>query len=235
MRWARALWLALLVAGLGAAPARAQAGGLSPLFEERCSSCHGADGTGVPNTGPSLIGAGEQAADFYLRTGRMPLANPTDQPVRAPRTLTDAQITQLVEEIGRLGGPSIPHADPSAGSLSQGQDAFATFCAGCHQISATGGVVTGATVPSLDQSTATDIAEAVRIGPYLMPRFGPKEIDQRQLDSIARYVLDATRRPDDRGGIPLGHLGPIPEGMVAWLVAVAALLVVARLTGERAQ
>ncbi len=118
--------------------------------------------------------------------------------------------------------------------MLEGRDLFALQCAGCHQISGAGGVVTGATVPALDQATPTQIAEAVRLGPYLMPRFGPEQLDQHQLDSIALYVTQTTRHPDDAGGLPLGHLGPIPEGMVAWLVAMGALLVVARMTGERA-
>ena len=52
------------------------------------------------------------------------------------------------------------------------------------------------------------------------------------IDSIARYV-HSTQSPDDRGGWGIGRIGPIPEGMVAWLLAAAALLLIARLIGER--
>ncbi|HEX8857205.1 MAG TPA: hypothetical protein VF752_16540, partial [Thermoleophilaceae bacterium] len=75
-------------------------------------------------------------------------------------------------------------------------------------------------------------AEAVRMGPYLMPKFPPSQINQQELDSIARYVV-YTRNPDDRGGWSIGHIGPIPEGMVAWLLAGSALVLVIRLIGER--
>jgi ubiquinol-cytochrome c reductase cytochrome c subunit len=204
------------------------------MFVDRCSSCHGTDAMGVKHMGPSLEGVGALAADFMLSTGRMPLAAPNMQPIRSDPSFTDADIRRLVAYIASLGGPEIPLADPSQGSLLEGRSLFALHCAGCHQISGAGGVVTGATVPSLDQATPTQIAEAVRLGPYVMPRFGPKQIDQQQLDSIARYVTDTTRHPDDSGGLPLGHLGPIPEGMVAWFVAMGALLLAARLTGERA-
>ena len=47
----------------------------------------------------------------------------------------------------------------------------------------------GAFVPGLQHATALQIAEAVRMGPYLMPRFDAAQIDQHQLDSLARYVL----------------------------------------------
>jgi ubiquinol-cytochrome c reductase cytochrome c subunit len=65
-----------------------------------------------------------------------------------------------------------------------------------------------------------------------MPRFSERQIDQGTLDSIVRYVR-STRHPDNRGGWGIGNIGPIPEGMVAWLLAGAVLLLVARLIGER--
>ena len=72
----------------------------------------------------------------------------------------------------------------------------------------------------------------MRVGPYLMPRFSEHEISDRELDSLVRYVL-YTRDPDDRGGWSLEHVGPLPEGIVAWLLAGSVLLVVARVIGER--
>ena len=49
------------------------------LYVVQCSSCHG-DAKGIGKS-PSY-GAGAASADFYLRTGRMPLNNPRDQPIR---------------------------------------------------------------------------------------------------------------------------------------------------------
>jgi ubiquinol-cytochrome c reductase cytochrome c subunit len=87
-------------------------------------------------------------------------------------------------------------------------------------------------VPALDRATPTQIAQAIRIGPYVMPRFGEGELSNAQIDSLARYV-QSTQHPDDSGGWGIGRIGPIPEGMVAWLLAAAALLLIARLLGER--
>jgi ubiquinol-cytochrome c reductase cytochrome c subunit len=111
--------------------------------------------------------------------------------------------------------------------------AFRDHCAGCHSINARGGVAPPGMAPALQQASATQIAEAVRVGPYLMPRFDERQISDAQLNSIVAYVL-AQRHPDDRGGWGIGHIGPIPEGLVAWLLAGTALLIVARLIGERA-
>lgn len=242
---AAALALALGTAALAGRPALARAAvapiGPPPvdgpaLYEAACASCHGFDGRGVHDQGPSLLGAGARAADFYLRTGRMPLANPHDAPVRTPPQFTDAQIRALTAYVASLGGPAappIPRVDPAAGTLAAGRSAFTDHCAGCHQVLARGGIVTGAIAPPLREATPTEIAEAVRIGPYLMPRFTTRQIDQSTLNSIVRYVEWAAHRPSNAGGWGIGNIGPIPEGMVAWLIGIAALLIVIRLIGER--
>jgi ubiquinol-cytochrome c reductase cytochrome c subunit len=204
------------------------------LFLEGCASCHGMDARGVEGKGPDLHGAGAAAADFYLSTGRMPLSEPTEQPLRTEPAYKDEDIDALVEYIGSLGGPAIPVVHPEDGSLRLGLELFSDNCAGCHHISAAGGIVTGAVAPSLADATPTQIAEAIRTGPYVMPRFGPEEIDQHELDSIVRYV-ELTKNPDDRGGWGIGHVGPVPEGMVAWLFAGAVIVLVARLIGKRAE
>ena len=70
------------------------------------------------------------------------------------------------------------------------------------------------------------------MGPYLMPHFDSAQIDQHDLDSIARYIV-WTRHPADFGGWGIYNIGPIPEGIVAWFIGLAALVIVARLIGER--
>lgn len=200
------------------------------LFNANCSSCHGIAGQGisrprpgagdVTGAGPSLRGVGAMAADFYLRTGLMPLANIHAQPSNQRVLFTGKEIQSLTAFIAALGrGPGVPHPKPSSGSISQGLALFTENCAGCHQILARGGFVTGARVPPLQGIDATEIAEAVRIGPYLMPRFSTRQIPNPQLNSIISYVL-STNRPLNRGGWSIGNLGPIPEGMVAWLAAI---------------
>lgn len=202
------------------------------LFGEACASCHGFQGRGRRGRGPSLRGVGARAADFYLSTGRMPLADPHDPPTRTRPAYPRDEIEALTAYVGSLGGPGVPRVDVDAGRLGRGRMQFTEHCAGCHQELARGGIVTGAVAPSLQTATPVQIAEAIRVGPYLMPAFSERQIDQATIDDIARYVV-WTRHPSDRGGWGIGHIGPIPEGMIAWLLAVIALLVVARLIGER--
>jgi ubiquinol-cytochrome c reductase cytochrome c subunit len=232
----RVALLLVTVALLAAPGASAQEQGLvsqgRQLFVDGCSSCHGLNARGVPGQGPPLTRAGAQAADFYLSTGRMPLEDPQQQPGRNPPRYSRPEIDALVAYVASLGGPAAPNADPAKGSLSEGFELYSENCAGCHQIVGRGGIATGAQVPSLQQATARQIAEAVRMGPYVMPRFAEKQIDQQELNSIARYVL-STRHPEHVGGWGLGYIGPVPEGIVAWLMAGTALVLITRLIGER--
>ncbi len=202
------------------------------LYEQSCSSCHGIALRGRPGIAPGLIGVGAGPVDFYVSSGRMPLENPREEPMRTRALFTRQQINALVAYVSRFGGPPAPTADPARGDLALGFHDFTLHCAGCHQSVARGGLTLGAQVPNLQQASPQQIAEAVRMGPYLMPRFTTQQLDQHDLNSLARYVL-WTRRPEDSGGWGIYNLGPIPEGMVAWFMGLAAMVLVARLIGER--
>jgi ubiquinol-cytochrome c reductase cytochrome c subunit len=208
------------------------------LFAANCVRCHGIGGRGVTGgqdptlRGPSLRGAGALAADFYLRTGYMPLADATHQPVRSRPRFDDREIRSLVAYVASLGrGPAVPTPDPAAGSVAEGRSLFTDHCAGCHQVVAEGGVLTGAKAPPLDGATPRQVAQAVRIGPYVMPKFSEKDISDAQLNSIVAYV-QYTKDPRDEGGWGINHLGPFPEGMIAWLLAIPVLLLVCRAIGK---
>jgi ubiquinol-cytochrome c reductase cytochrome c subunit len=223
MRWAVAVLAALVLVG----PAAAQVKQGYDLYGGHCAKCHS-----VAGKAPSLRGAGARAADFYLRTGYMPLLSPHDQPWRSRVLFTDGEIRALVAYVASLGGPPIPHPHPERGNVAQGRALFADDCAGCHQSLAVGGMMPGARVPTLARATPTEIAEAVRIGPYVMPRFSRKRLSDAELDSVIRYVQSA-QSPHDPGGWAIGHLGPIPEGIVAWLIGGSSLVAVSMLIGRR--
>ena len=215
------------------------------LYAGNCSSCHGISGSGINKgrlgaghilgAGPPLRGVGAQAADFYLRLGFMPLRNIYSQPgpERERVLFTNKEIESLIKYVASLGpGPGIPHPNPAQGNLSTGLHLFTDHCAGCHQVVARGGFVTGSLVPPLQTLSAREIAEAVRIGPYLMPRFSKKQISDADLNSIIKYV-QWTNRPDNHGGWGIGNVGPIPEGLVTWWIAAPLLLIVCGLIGRR--
>ncbi len=254
-----ALWLAGLVAlSLGAtAQAQPPSGIVRPttephhptlelgaeLFAGNCASCHGIAGGGISSPrpgagailgeGPSLRGVGAIAPDFYLRLGLMPLSNPQGQPQNDRVLLSDTEIRSIVKYVASLGhGPSIPHPDLGPASLSNGLYLFTEHCAGCHQIEGRGGFVTGAKVPPLQNLSPTEVAEAVRIGPYLMPRFTRRQITDAQLAAIVKYV-ESTNAPSNRGGWGIGNVGPIPEGIVTWWIAAPLLIAICLALGRR--
>ena len=159
--------------------------------------------------------------------------NPNDQPMRHEPAFSDAQIRDMVGYVASLGpGPPIP--TPRPGNLASGNVLFIQNCAQCHNDAGAGGALSyGDIVPNLYQATSLDVAEAVRIGPQPMPVFGPETLSEQQVWDVAAYV-QYLHHPDNRGGLSLGHLGPIPEGFVAWVVGLGILLVAARLIGTRA-
>jgi ubiquinol-cytochrome c reductase cytochrome c subunit len=246
--------LAAAIACLGLAAWSAAAGGQQPpaprggpgaataglaqrgraLYARTCAICHGQDLRGVSGRGPRLVGAGAAAADFYLSTGRMPIADPSDEPERAKPQYRRRDIDALVAYIGSFGGPPIPRVSPDAGNLARGKETFTEDCAGCHQVMARGGIVTGALVPAIGGVAPRQLGEAVRIGPYLMPKFGEKSLPQSDLNDVAAYVR-YTADPVNRGGWGIGNIGPVPEGMVTWLLGALVLLGVVRMLGEPAR
>jgi len=204
------------------------------LFQIACTTCHGAAGEGVGDRGPSLVGVGAASADFYLSTGRMPLDRPRAQAERKRVAYSAVQIRQLVAFVASLGpGPAIPRIPASAGDLADGNRLFANNCAPCHSSAGAGGALGHAVyAPPLNRATPTQTAEAMRIGPGAMPVFGPETLDDTQVASIVRYV-EYLRQPEDRGGLGLGHLGPIPEGFVAWVIGLGAMLMAVRWIGTK--
>ena len=232
---------ALLLTGTAAA-GNAQRG--QRLFGQFCAACHAEGKTRIgagpgremrqqTAVAPSLRGVGAMAAHFYLSTGYMPLKRTGIQPRRGRLLLGAQQIADLTAYVASLGGgPAVPHPHPERGNLSEGFHLFTEHCAGCHQVVAQGGYVTGALPPALVLATPVQVAQAVRIGPYVMPAFSEKAISKAELDSIVKYVLYA-RHPDDRGGWSLGDIGPIPEGLTTWFLAMSVLLAVCIVLGKR--
>jgi ubiquinol-cytochrome c reductase cytochrome c subunit len=226
---------ALLQLGLGGRTASAQTAARGrELYEQSCASCHGQRGRGSER-GPSLIGVGAASADFYLSTGRMPMTEEERQPSRKRPAFGQADIDALVAYVSSLGGgPAVPNVQPAAANLAEGERLYQENCAACHSATGTGGALTsGQVAPSLRSATPVQLAEAVRVGPGAMPRFDPDALDDRQVDSLACYV-GSLQRGGDRGGQSLGRVGPVTEGLVAWVIGLGLLVLVARRLGKDA-
>ncbi|WFE39851.1 c-type cytochrome [Micromonospora sp. WMMD998] len=229
---------AALAAPAGVAPppataAPAPADG-EALYRQNCASCHGDQGQGAQR-GPSLIGVGAASVDFQVGTGRMPIPHETQQPRRAEPVFSADEIAALVAHVTSFGGggPAIPRVGP--GRLPTGRELFAANCAPCHGGTGAGAPLTnGWIAPPLYDATPVQVAEAVRVGPGLMPVFPSQVLTDQQVDDLAAYVQRLRSERLDRGGNPLGRLGPLAEGLVAWVVTLGLLVAAARWLGRRA-
>jgi len=209
------------------------------LFEQNCSSCHGVNAQGSA-LAPVLQSLGAGTIDFWLSTGRMPLANPSEQAVRKTPRFDNSQILQIVAFVNSIQPPSegsiaIPSINLSGTNLSNGEDLFVLNCAACHTILGTGDAIAeNQYAPSLHQATTYQIVEAMRTGPGEMPRFGPGTLTDQQVADIVAYVSGpGVQRPDNHGGIGLGGVGPVAEGFIALLIGVGGLMLVAFWLGDR--
>lgn len=204
------------------------------IFLADCAVCHGNRGQGTA-AGPSLKGVGAAAIDYWVSTGRMPLSmhHHGARIDRGKPKYSPAQIAALVTYVSRLtgGGPPIPQVSTN-GDAGAGGVLYRLNCAACHAWAGTGGALQDREAPNLFAATPTQIAEAVRTGPDAMPSFGNAALTNRQLEDVIAYIHDLDH-PDDRGGLPLWHAGPLAEGAVAIVLGLGALLVVLRLIGTR--
>jgi ubiquinol-cytochrome c reductase cytochrome c subunit len=223
------------VTGAGSAASAATPGGPSPadiaqgkaIFADTCSSCHGMNAQGT-SAGPGLIGAGAAAVDFQMSTGRMPGKDLDAEMPRKPVTFTTQQIHQVAAYISSLsGGPAIPSAamvSTAGADLALGQQLFITNCAQCHNFAGAGGALTyGKYAPPLTHSTPTQIYEAMLTGPEAMPVFSDTTVTPAQKRAIIAYVTTVRSEPNP-GGFSLGRVGPVTEGLVAFLGGIAALV-----------
>jgi ubiquinol-cytochrome c reductase cytochrome c subunit len=216
------------------APTADQLANGQKLFQSSCSSCHNMNGQGVQGSGPSLIGVGAAAVDFQVGTGRMPAMQIGPQAPSKPVAFTPEQIADMAAYIGSLGaGPAIPapedyNVDPNnAASVSNGGVLFRTNCSQCHNIYGAGGALTdGKYAPSLKQTSPQHIYEAMLTGPQNMPIFNDNVMSQQNKKDIIAYLVHI-RTGSNPGGVDLGAIGPVSEGLFVWTIVLGLLIVFA--------
>ena len=210
------------------------------LFLVGCASCHGKNGEGITTQrgnqyGPPLVGVGAAAVDFQVGTGRMPMVQPGTQALRKEPIYTDAQIEQLAAFVASLGpGPAIPTTeqyslpsglteDERAKAISEGGEFFRTNCTACHNFAGTGGALpNGRFAPTLKGVSKRHLYEAMLTGPQQMPVFSDEVLSSADKAKVIAYVKETTNTnakngTPNYGGFNLGGLGPVSEGLFAWL------------------
>jgi len=210
------------------------------LFLVGCSFCHGQNGEGVRTVddnaiGPSLVGVGAAAVDFQVGTGRMPLAQPGAQAPRKERTYSDEEIAALAAYVASLGpGPAIPTSDDySIEGLSaeereeaivRGGQIFLTNCTACHNFEGAGGAMPrGGYAPALRGVEPKYVYEAMLTGPQTMDSFSNGVLPPEDKRAVIAYLNSIEENPN-YGGFGMGGLGPVSEGLFAWLLGLGSLV-----------
>jgi ubiquinol-cytochrome c reductase cytochrome c subunit len=213
------------------------------LFLVSCAFCHGQNGEGVRTLdgnqlGPVLAGVGAAAVDFQVGTGRMPMAQPGAQNPTKPEVFTQDEIDALAAYVASLApGPAVP--DPEDYSLagltdeereeavSRGGQIFLTNCTACHNFAGKGGAMPrGGHAPNLSDTSARHIYEALLTGPGQMPTFSNGNLSPEEKRDVIAYLYSLREQPQ-YGGFNLGGLGPVTEGLFAWIVGIGGLVGVA--------
>ncbi len=201
------------------------------LFLKGCSSCHGLNAEGGA-IAPSLIGVGAASVDFQVGTGRMPMADMSTQATRKEPVYTPEQTAALVAYVASLApGPAIP-TDAQLnyerdGNTAEGGELFRNNCAMCHNFAGQGGALTeGKYAPTLMGVEPKYIYEALITGPQAMPVFSDKTITPAEKLSLIKWIKSAEAEPN-LGGASMGRIGPVTEGLLAWILGIGLLIAVA--------
>jgi ubiquinol-cytochrome c reductase cytochrome c subunit len=181
---------------------------------------------------------GAAAVDFQVGTGRMPLAGPGVQAPSSKQVMfTNQEIASMAAYVATLGpGPSIPESQYTNGdgNIAMGNELFKVNCAMCHNFAGSGGALTrGKYAPSLRNVTGNHIYEAMATGPESMPVFNDQNLSPTDKNDIISYLhdLDKSKNP---GGLSLGNLGPVSEGMFVWVFGLGLLVGAAVWLGSKA-
>ena len=201
------------------------------IFLKGCSSCHGINLEGGA-IAPSLIGVGAASVDFQVGSGRMPMADMSQQAMRKKPVYNEKQVEALAAYVASLApGPEVPGESQlnyeRDGSTAQGGELFRTNCAMCHNFAAQGGALSqGKYAPTLMGVNSRHIYEALVTGPQSMPVFSDKTITPAEKLSIIKWIKAAEAEPQ-LGGASLGRVGPVTEGLLVWTLGLGLLVGVA--------
>jgi ubiquinol-cytochrome c reductase cytochrome c subunit len=201
----------------------------SKLFQANCATCHGMNLEGTKQA-PSLLGVGAASVQFQVSTGRMPAAASGPQEEQKPAQFSDQETLALAEFVAsKAPGPAIPSKEylGGNGNAAKGAQLFRTNCAMCHNVAGAGGALTeGKYAPSLSGVSALHIYEAMVSGPQNMPVFNDANITPTQKADIITYLKYLDKNPSP-GGLDLGNLGPVSEGLFLWIFGLGSVVGVA--------
>jgi ubiquinol-cytochrome c reductase cytochrome c subunit len=126
------------------------------------------------------------------------------------------------------GGPEKPAESGEAlrgPDPARGGELFRLNCASCHNFTGQGGALSsGKFAPPLAAASEAQIYAAMLSGPQNMPHFSDRQLTPDQKKDIIAYVTSVSEGENNPGGDGLGGIGPVSEGLIAWIVGIGALV-----------
>lgn len=207
------------------------------LYSAWCVHCHGSAGAGIAGegveAGPPVDEVDVAYVDLTLRTGRMPISEPSVGIIQRP-DFSDHERESLVawmaEEFDLPG--QIPTV--SGGDAASGAELYATHCAACHGGGGVGGVSGGgATVRQVKGLEPEAVVEAIRVGPFEMPPFSEELISDDDAEDIAAFVSELS--DDSRSPLGFRELNRVSAGalVIPLVVGVMATVMAAAHAGSK--
>ena len=204
----------------------------------RCASCHGLNGEGQVTgsiQGPPLAGVGAAAVEFQVATGRMPMAHPGAAGAGEAEPVHRGGDRRAGRVRGHASAPA--RRSPSRSSTTRPVSArrrspAVASCSGPTARPATTSRApaarcrTASTRPSLIGVSNLHLYEAMLTGPQQMPVFSDGVLHHRGQAGHHRLPERAARAAQP-GGLALGGLGPVAEGLWAWVVGIGVLMLFA--------
>jgi ubiquinol-cytochrome c reductase cytochrome c subunit len=198
------------------------------IFTRQCASCHSI--TGGEARAPDLRQVSVPYADLVLRTQRMPPGDPegrTKGNVRYSDEDREALVTYLTEQFDLEGEVT----EPGEGDPARGREIFATHCAACHGSTGAGGVAGGGAItPNLIGLDGLTLAQAIRVGPFQMPRFSPDQISDQGVGDIAAFMDVVAEEPGTLLGF--AELNPVFASAFVLALSIVVLLSCMWITGR---
>lgn len=182
------------------------------IFVQRCAECHGDHGQGI-SAAMTILGPNIQAE---LNPGSVMTAMEVG-PSHMPQFQYILSIQEM-QSVADYVAHDLAVIPLGGGDLGQGGKLFREYCAPCHRTAVRGGALayTGTNAPDLTSKSDALIAGAIRWGPGAMPSFPSSVLDDKDVDSIVKYIK-FVQHPPNPGGTPMNWFGPVAEGFIAWM------------------
>ena len=133
-----------------------------------------------------------------------------------------------------LGARAIFEARAGVVEISRGGELYRLNCSSCHNFTGQGGALSqGKSAPALTEATDRQIWGAMLSGPQNMPKFGDGQLTTEEKQAIVSFIQN-NKATIDPGGYSAGGFGPAPEGLIAFLVGMGAIVAATLWMGSRA-